>query len=59
MWVYDGEDWTQDDGGTGPSNASKPEMGPQQWPIEMPELQVIEVEITQLPRNRQIPPFPM
>ena len=60
MWVYDGEDWTQDDGSYDPTAPKhQPETRQQQWPAELvPELQVIE--IVQVPRTtRDIPPFPL
>ena len=58
MWVYDGEEWTQDDGSFEPSRQKQPETR-QQWPAELvPELQVIE--IVPVPRtSRDIPPFPL
>ncbi|MFZ2492040.1 MAG: hypothetical protein WA208_11195 [Thermoanaerobaculia bacterium] len=60
MWVFDGEEWTQDDGGE-PKSARDPRR-PQRLeefePAPEPELQV--VEITDLWRRRNdIPPFPM
>lgn len=58
MWVFDGEDWTQDDGGVG--SPAKPEMQRPRYDELMPELQVIELEIVPLPsKDRQIPPLPM
>jgi hypothetical protein len=55
MWVFDGEEWTQDDGGE--RSNSKPEAT-RQWVDEMvPELQVIE--IVQIPRNQPVPPLPL
>lgn len=57
MWVFDGEEWTQDDGSIGGS--SKPETRPR-YDEKMPELQVIEVEIVPVPaRHNPIPPFPL
>ena len=58
MWVFDGEEWTQDDGGVEGSSAPKPDAARPQWPAEMvPELQVIEI-VQPVPRTRQIP-FPL
>lgn len=59
MWVFDGEEWTQDDGGLG--STAKPETKRPRYEEMMPELQVVEVEIiTPRPQtDRQIPPLPM
>lgn len=59
MWVFDGEEWTQEDGGLG--STAKPETKRPRYDEMMPELQVIEVEIiTPRPQaDRQIPPLPM
>lgn len=57
MWVFDGEEWTQDDGSvqsTPKSNAVRP----QRFEEFVPELQVIEI----LPvpaKNTYVPPLPM
>ena len=58
MWVFDGEEWTQDDGSIGGS--SKPAEKRPRYDERMPELQVIEVEIVPTPA-RQVPitPFPL
>lgn len=57
MWVFDGEEWTQDDGSIGQSS-SKPEAARPQWPAEMvPELQIIEI-VQQVPKPTQVP-FPL
>jgi len=55
MWVFDGEEWTQDDGSEQPK--SKPEIQRQWVPEMMPELQVIE--IVPVRKNTDIPPPPM
>jgi hypothetical protein len=56
MWVFDGEEWTQDDGSE--HSSAKPETARKQWVDELvPELQVIE--IVHVPEKRPIPPFPM
>ena len=58
MWVFDGEEWTQDDGSIGGS--TKPETKRPRYENVMPELQVIEVEIVPVPtRQNPIPPFPL
>lgn len=57
MWVFDGEEWTQDDGGVGPV---KSEPLRPRYDERMPELQVVELEIVPLPaRDKQVPPLPM
>lgn len=57
MWVFDGEEWTQDDGGLG--STVKPEAKRPRYDQMMPELQVLELEIvTHTPqKDRQIPPL--
>ena len=56
MWIYDGDTWTEE-------GASESEIKPEtaRRPEEMyyPELQVLEVEITPVPRTNYVPPFPM
>ena len=59
MWVFDGEEWTQDDGGIG--SARKPETERPRYDQTMPELQVLELEIVKhvpVP-DRQVPPLPI
>ena len=59
MWVFDGEEWTQDDGGVEQSSTRKPEPARPQWPAEMvPELQVIEI-VQQVPTTNKQIPFPL
>jgi len=61
MWVFDGEEWTQDDGGFEQSKTSRQDAARPQWPVEIgPELQVLEIEIVQqVPTiGKHIPPFP-
>lgn len=56
MWIYDGEQWTEEGGS---DKANKTEQT-QQLRIEdmfLPELQV--VEIIQVPRTNHVPQFPM
>ncbi|HKR67001.1 MAG TPA: hypothetical protein VJZ00_24955 [Thermoanaerobaculia bacterium] len=57
MWVYDGEEWTQDDGSE-KSTVIKSETPRPRWDEMMPELQVIEI-VVPVPRNRNVPPLPM
>ena len=56
MWVYDGEEWTLDNGGSEQPQA-KPEIPMRRWDELMPELQVIE--IVPLRKNTDVPPLPM
>lgn len=59
MWVFDGEEWTQDNGEV--ETTSKPKSSqPQPWPVELvPELQVIEIVQHEVPETRYIPvPLP-
>ncbi len=59
MWVFDGEEWTQDDGSIGGAS-SKPDTARPRYENVMPELQVIEVEIVPVPaKQNPIPPFPL
>ncbi len=52
MWVFDGEQWVQE----GASGAKAPVPAPElAWEILVPQLQIIEVEIT---RDEEIPPVP-
>lgn len=61
MWVFDGEEWTQDGGYEGTTSTPRQDAARPQWPVEIgPELQVIEIEIVQpVPTTgKHIPPFP-
>jgi hypothetical protein len=59
MWVFDGEEWTQDNGGVEPVARTADNKRPRYDEL-MPELQVIELEIVPVPtRDRQIPPLPI
>jgi hypothetical protein len=59
MWVFDGEEWTQDDGSIGGSS-SRSETKRPRYDERMPELQVIEVEIVPVPvKHDPITPFPL
>jgi hypothetical protein len=55
MWVYDGEEWTLDNGSEQPK--AKPEIPLHRWDELMPELQVIE--IVPVRKNTDVPPLPM
>lgn len=58
MWVFDGEEWTQDDGSIGGSR--KPDTKRPRYDERMPELQVIEVEIVPVPsKHTPVLPFPL
>jgi len=56
MWVYDGEEWMQDDGSIEPKR--KPELIRPRYDELMPELQVIEI-VPVKRRNTDVPPLPM
>lgn len=55
MWVFDGEEWTQDEGAEG--NATRETTRPQR--LEEFETQLQVVEVTELRRKRnEMPPLP-
>ncbi|HEV7768698.1 MAG TPA: hypothetical protein VGQ76_27140 [Thermoanaerobaculia bacterium] len=56
MWVFDGEEWTQDDGSIQPK--AKPEQPRPRYDELSPELQVIEI-VPVVRRNTYVPPLPM
>ncbi|HEX8154934.1 MAG TPA: hypothetical protein VF698_17510 [Thermoanaerobaculia bacterium] len=58
MWVFDGEQWRQDDEGDEYSTPKTARPAPVA-PIDelVPELQVIE--IVHVPRTNYVPPFPL
>jgi hypothetical protein len=58
MWVYDGEEWTQDIGGAGMPSKT-PEAPRPRYDEMMPELQVIEIVPVVRRNNRDVPPLPM
>lgn len=59
MWVFDGEEWTQDDGSVNtPSTSSKPETERERWHELVPELQVIEI-VPVPAKNTIVPPLPL
>jgi hypothetical protein len=54
MWVYDGEEWTEEGG----SSSAKPEEQRPRWEELMPELQVVEIVPMTVPvpsRNYPLP----
>ncbi|HET7437166.1 MAG TPA: hypothetical protein VFN10_20835 [Thermoanaerobaculia bacterium] len=57
MWVFDGEEWTQDGGTTSSARQQERE---ETWTFDefTPELQVIEI-VPQLPKNPFVPPLPL
>lgn len=57
MWVFDGEEWTQDDGSEG-SATKKSETPRPRYDELSPELQVIEI-VPVRPRNTNVPPLPL
>jgi hypothetical protein len=60
MWVFDGEEWTQDDGSIGgPTASNKPETLRPRYDQLMPELQVIEIVPVTPRTQRDVPPLPM
>jgi len=54
MWIFDGEQWTTDEG-VNESEAKREEKAPR-YEQSMPELQVIEIP---QPRTNYVPPFPL
>lgn len=62
MWVFDGEKWTEEGGSSTSTDQSRARQQQQQQQYDMllPELQVVEVEITHInPRTNHVPPYPM
>jgi hypothetical protein len=58
MWVFDGEEWTQDDGGVEP-RVRQPEPARPRYHEHLPELQVIEIVPVTPQRRPDVPPLPM
>jgi hypothetical protein len=57
MWVFDGEEWTRDDGGV--ESTVTPETKRPRYDEHMPELQVVEiVPVPVKNRNQPLPPLP-
>jgi hypothetical protein len=60
MWVYDGEQWREDDDSdviVTTNNRPQTNRSPYEIQEFVPELQVIE--IVPLPRTDYVPPFPL
>lgn len=57
MWVFDGEEWTSDDGGVESPRDRRPERDRPRFDEMTPELQVIE--IVPVRKREPIPPFPV
>jgi hypothetical protein len=55
MWIFDGEEWTEE----GASEDRKPASPMPQWNECSPELQVLEIVPVPQPRTQYIPPVPM
>jgi hypothetical protein len=58
MWVFDGEEWTQDNGSESSTTVVKSETPRPRYNELMPELQVIEI-VPVTPRNTNVPPLPL
>jgi len=55
MWVFDGEDWSDEN--AAPKRVSPPVVGP---PLDFyPELQIVDIQIVPTPREREYPPMPI
>ena len=61
MWVFDGEEWTEDTGNehaTPRSESRRPEVP--RYEELVPELQVVEiVQVPRVRKDKDIPPFPL
>jgi hypothetical protein len=55
MWVFDGEEWTDEGGG---STTAKPATAPR-FDEFMPELQILEVVPLPVPRRNDLPYPPL
>ena len=58
MWIYDGEEWIEDDAADRTSTRRSEEPRPRYDEL-MPELQVIEIVRVPVPRNSDVPPLPL
>jgi hypothetical protein len=58
MWIYNGEDWTEDEDSERSKTVVRSETPRPRYDEMMPELQVVEVVIP-VPRNRNVPPLAM
>ena len=56
MWVFDGEEWTEEGASEARENPSQQRP---QWNECSPDLQVLEIVPVPLPRTQYIPPVPM
>ncbi|HVT03359.1 MAG TPA: hypothetical protein VHL58_08280 [Thermoanaerobaculia bacterium] len=54
MWVFDGEDWSEE--GTAPKRVIPSLNQPADF---YPELQIIDLQIVPTPREREYPPMPI
>lgn len=61
MWVFDGEEWTQDSGNEHATvRPERPETQRPRYEELVPELQVVEiVQVPRLRKDKEIPPFPL
>jgi hypothetical protein len=59
MWVFDGEQWTLDDGGLEPRTVAKPEQERPRYEAHLPELQVLEIVPVTPQRRREVPLLPL
>ena len=57
MWVFDGEEWTQDDGNEHATPKTEKSSRPRYEEFS-PELQVIEI-VPVVPRHSNVPPLPL
>jgi hypothetical protein len=57
MWVFDGEQWTTDEGVN--ESEAKRETRTPRYEQSMPELQVIEIEVPLPTKSNYVPPFPL
>ena len=58
MWVFDGEEWTQDNGGSEPMVKPETKRRPRYDELS-PELQVVEVQIVPVRPNKYVPQLPL
>lgn len=54
MWVFDGEEWVQDNPGRKPEEAK--DERPEHFDEFYPELQIVEVPLN---HREPVPPFPL
>jgi hypothetical protein len=58
MWVYDGEEWIDDDAAD-QTSVRRSEVPRPRYDEMMPELQVIEIVPVPRPRESDVPPLPL